>query len=486
MEYKNEKYTAESGFMSFDPVVILIDVAKRWLIILLAAIIAGVGGYIYTDAGYKPEYQSGATLVVTTRSSTSTVYSNLSSTTSLAGVFTELLNSSVLRKTIVKEIGADSFDGTITATAVPETNLVTVTVTASDPRTAYLVADAIIEHHESITYQVLGNITLEVLKSPVVPTGPRNHADSEGNMKKFALIAAVGAVAVLAWASFSKNTVRSGTEARQKLDCDYLGEIPHERKYKTLRSCLKRRKTSILVSSPITSFRFVETINKLRRRVEQHMHDDKVLMVTSLLENEGKSTVAVNLAIALAQKHERVLLIDCDLRKPACHQILERKDVEHGLHEVLTGECNLSDAIIRDKARNIYMILENKGDQNPGHLAASGKMQALLKWARTEFDYIVLDLPPMSVASDAEGVADLSDASLLVVRQNVAAAPAVNKAAAALDRGNAKLLGCVLNNVRSTFMSSGQGYGYGYGGYSRYGHYGKYGRYGYGSSKSKE
>lgn len=487
MEYKNENRSAESGFLSFDPIVIVMDVAKRWLLILLAAVVVGVGAYIFTDLGYKPVYQTSCTMVVTTRSSSSTVYSNLSSTTSLAGVFTELLNSSVLRKTIVAEAGISGFDGTITATAVPETNLVTVNVSASDPRTAYLVADAIIEHHEAVTYQVLDNISLEVLKSPVVPTGPRNFADAYGNMKKYALFAAVICTLLLAVASFSGNSVRSAAEARKKLDCDYLGEIPHENKYKTLKARLRKRKTGILVSSPLTGFRYVESINKLRRRVEQHMHGDKVLMVTSLLENEGKSTVAVNLALALAQKHDRVLLIDCDMRKPACHQILERKNVGHGLHAVLTGEANLSDVIVRDKNRNLYVIFEKNGDQSSGELITSPKMQALIKWAKTEFDYVILDLPPMAAATDAEGMTHLSDASLLVVRQNTAGAPAINKAINSLGRGKARLLGCVLNNVYSTSISSGQGYGYGYGGYSRYGHYGHYGRYGhYGAAKSKE
>lgn len=105
-------------------------------------------------------------------------------------------------------------------------------------------------------------------------------------------------------------------------------------------------------------------------------------------------------------------------------------------------------------------------------------MNALLDWARECFDFIVLDLPPMSAASDAEGMADLADASLLVVRQNAAAAPALNNAVASLDGHKAKMLGCVLNNVYATQLSTGQSYG----GYSKYSHYGHYGNYGSGGS----
>jgi Mrp family chromosome partitioning ATPase len=103
-------------------------------------------------------------------------------------------------------------------------------------------------------------------------------------------------------------------------------------------------------------------------------------------------------------------------------------------------------------------------------------MRALLDWARKEFDFVILDLPPMSVVSDAETVAAVADASLLVVRQNVAMTTGINRAVADLEGGKAKLLGCVLNDVYSTFLSTGQGYrygSYGYGGYGRYGSYGE-------------
>ena len=151
MDNTNELNTAQSGLLSFDPIVLIQDVAKRWLLIILVAAIVGVGTYIKIDSDYKPVYQSTTTFVVTTHSSSSTVYSNLSSTTTLASMFTDLLNSSILRKTILAEIGATSFDGNIDARVVAETNLLTVNVTASDPRTAFMVSQAIIDHHESLT-----------------------------------------------------------------------------------------------------------------------------------------------------------------------------------------------------------------------------------------------------------------------------------------------------------------------------------------------
>ena len=339
---------------------------KQWLLIVLAALMVGVGSYIITDSGYEPVYQTKTTFVVTNRSSSSTVYSNLSSTSNLAGVFTELLNSSILRKNIVQEMGVSSFQGEIKTDVIPNTNLITMTVTDSNPRLAFLATRAIIEHHEALTYQVLDDIQLEVLQSPTVPSAPINPSGAMSQMKKMMLLTAVATAALLAAMSYLRDAVRSATEVREKLDCDFLGEIPHENKYKTLASRLRNRKSSILITNPITGFRFVESIQKLRRRVEQHMGDGKVLMVTSLLENEGKSTVVANLALAMARKQKKVLLIDCDLRKPACHMVLEQKQFSFGINNVLHNTAELSDCFLRYQETDMYMLLAKKGERNTG------------------------------------------------------------------------------------------------------------------------
>lgn len=480
METTNALHTENASLLHFDLIVLLRDVVKQWLVIVLVSLTVGVGSYISTDLQYVPVYQTKTTFVVTNRSSSNTVYANLSSTSSLAEVFTELLNSSILRKTIVQEMGVSSFHGTINTAVVPNTNLITMSVTDSDPRMAFLATRAIIEHHEELTYQVVNDIQLEVLQNPVVPSSPINHSGASSQMMRMMLLAAAATAVLLAGVSYLRDVVRSATEVREKLECDFLGEIPHEKKYKTLSARMRAHKSSILISNPVTGFRFVESIRKLRRRVEQHMGSSKVLMVTSLLENEGKSTVAVNLALAMEQKQKRVLLIDCDLRKPACHMVLQQKQFSYGINNVLHDTAELSDCFLRYQDTDMYMLLAKKGERNTGDLIISQRMETLLNWARQNFDFIVMDLPPMSVAADAEGMADLADACLMVVRQNMAFASELNNAIGNLDGHRAKMLGCVLNNVYSTQLSSGQSYGYG--SYSKYRHYGHYGSSGSGGS----
>ena len=254
MENTSKSNMQSARLLPFDPIVLVQDVLKRWLVVVLAALAVGIGTYIYTDATYAPVYRTTTTFVVTTRGSSTSVYSNLSSTSNLAGLFTELLNSSIMRKTILQETDISSFDGTIDTAVVPNTNLITMTVTDADPRMAFLAAQAIIEHHESLTYQVIDDIGLEVLQYPAVPTSPTNQNFAFHQMKKAAVIAALAATALLAILSYLRDAVRSGTEAREKLDCSYLGEISHERKYKTVFALLRRKKTSILITNPRDQF----------------------------------------------------------------------------------------------------------------------------------------------------------------------------------------------------------------------------------------
>ena len=478
MQENKENQAEQVELISFHPSVILRDVLKRWYLIVVAALLAGMIAYTASDLLYVPAYGTTTTFVVSVQGSSTTVYQNLSATSNLATVFSEVLNSSLLRSAILEELGMTSFDGTISASAVEETNLLTMKVTASDPRTAFLVTQAVIENHQIVSYQVLGDTILEVLQAPKVPVSPVNQKASLSYMKKASVLAAAAVFLLLAFLSYKRDVIRSKQEAEKKLDCRILGEIGHERKYKTLWAAMKRRKTSILITNPTSSFLFVETIRKLRRRVEKQMPADGcVLMVTSVIENEGKSTVAVNLALAFAQKGKRVLLLDCDLRKPACHKILDYPWEGAGTIDVANGSASLENTVVQMKNTNLFLLLQRRSTRNSTDISGSDGMASLIQKAKERFDFVVIDTPPMSVAPDVECIMELADASLLVVQQNMVQADVINHAITALQGAKSKLLGCVVNNVYGVTLSHGGGYGYGYG-YGRYGKYGKYGGYG--------
>lgn len=469
-------------------IAVVRDVLRRWYLVAAVMIAAAMLAMVFVHATYTPRYQTTTTFVATAGGANTTTYQNLSAANNLAAVFTEMLNSSLLQREVMAQTGMSSFDGTISASVIEETNLLTMTVSGTDPRAVFLVSRALIEHHDVVSYQVLGNTVLEVLQQPSVPMFPSNPLNASSAVLRAALIAAAAVCLLLAWASYRSDRIRSREEAEQKLSCRVLGELRHESKYKTVKERLKKPKKSILITNPVTGFLYNEAVSKLAGRVERRLQKkEKVLLVTSLLENEGKSTVAVNLALALAKKGRKVLLLDCDLRKPACSLILGGDPSAPGVEEILSGQATLSECIRKVDGSKLKVVAGRKSLTTATDLMDSEAMAALLAEAAEKFSVIVVDTPPMSMAPDAECLATYADAALMVVRQNMADAEDLNRAMNVLESAPVHLLGCVFNDVHGaeTFtpalsrgLSDRYGYGkYGYG-YGKYG-YG-YGKYGYG------
>ncbi len=460
-------------------ITVLQDVAKRWYLMVRAALIAAMLAFMVVDFNYKPIYRTSATFVVSSSSTTSTTYTNLSTASNTAAVFTEVLNSSILRQKVLQEMGMGYFDGSISASVAENTNLLVITVTGSDPRAVFLMCKGVIQHHNIVSKKALGDTVIELLDAPDAPVSPINHPGTFNKAVKAGILAAVAVAGVLAALAYLSDRIRSRKEADAKLSCHVLGELYHERKNKTLKTWMGNRKKSILITDPITSFIYTESVHKLAGRVDRHRHKgEHIIMVTSVLENEGKSTVAANIALSIAKKGKKVLLIDCDLRKPSCNLIFNLPKPSVGLGDVLKGKATLEETVKHIKNGDIYLLSTRKSSKTAAELLSSQAMADLLDEAEELYDIVIVDVPPMAAASDAENMCEFVDASLLVVRQNMATADQINDAAAILSKSS-HLLGCVFNNVYGA-GNFAPVYRYGYGSYSKYGKYGRYGKYGYG------
>ena len=460
-------------------ITIIQDVVKRWYLIVAAALMAAMLAFVFVDFTYTPTYRTTATFVVSSGSATSTTFTNISSANNAANVFTEVLNSSILRKKVLEEMDMSHFDGSISASVASDTNLLVMTVTGTDPRRVFLMAKGVIQHHGVVSQKALQGVVIELLDAPDAPVRPINTPNMMSTAIKVGILAGCAVAGILMVLAYLSDKIRSRAEADAKLTCHVLGEIYHEKKAKTLRARLANKKKSILITNPLTSFIYTESMHKLAGRVDKHRHKgEHIIMVTSVLENEGKSTVASNLAISMASKGKKVLLIDCDLRKPSCNLIFDIQKVNTSIVEVLKGKASLDEAVQYIPNADIYLLPGRKSVKTATAMISSEAMANLLDMAGEKFDLVIVDVPPMAVAADAENISEYVDASLLVVRQNAATADRVNDAAAVLGK-TSHLLGCVLNNVFGA-GNFAPVYGSYYGKYGRYGKYGKYGRYGYG------
>lgn len=481
--------------MNIDLYSIIKDIWKYALVILLLSASMSLLVYVQVGRGYHKQYESSSTFIVSGKGSNNNVYNNLTTTSEMAGKFSEILNSSILQKKVAKEMDMDYFPGTASAEVISETNLLVLKVRADSPEMSFKLNKAIMNNYSVVTDQLMGNVVLDVLQNPAVPSGPVNKFQPFALMKKtfmYAVLALCGLIAVI---SFLKDTVRNPKEVSKKLDGKLLETLYHEDKYKTWKARIHRKKNSVLLTNPGTSFRYVENIKKLARKVSSQMkeHQAKTLLVASVAENEGKSTVAANLALALAEESAKVLLIDADLRKPSQYKIfgIDKEEIKQ-FGEFLNGNEDAKDLVMEVPNSELLLIADSMVYPNSTEMIAAPLFCKVLEFFKERLDYIVIDTPPMSQVADAEELVDLVDASLLVVRQHTALVKDINDAIDVLRSGHGVMLGCVYNDVFQGVTETaknygykygyGYGYGYGSGGYG-YGYGGKY-HYGYGYGKS--
>ncbi len=206
----------------------------------------------------------------------------------------------------------------------------------------------------------------------------------------------------------------------------------------------------------------------------------KTILVTSPDAGDGKTTVASNLAIAMAQAGQKTLLLDCDFRKPMQHRIFD-VDNEKGLSSMLAGPYEENGAIIQGLVAGLDLLPRGPEVPNPAEMLNSKTFTEMLNNLSKQYDRIIIDSPPVGLVTDAQILAAVCDSTLLVLRAEKSTRKHSQQARDSLLSVGGHLLGAVVNNVS---RKHGR---YGYYGYGYYGHYGRYGHYGYyGESEKKE
>ena len=458
----------DSGLVpQIDLISMLKDIAKEWWAILLLSLAVALFADIWVNTTYQPEYKTSTTFVVTAKGMNTNVYQNLNSTQQLAQQFTEILDSNVLKKKVAQDLNMSSLNIDSSVDLVPETNLITLSVKAGTAVESYRILQSIMKNYNTVSDYAIKNVIIETIQSPAVSMAPVNPL----NEKKTMVIAFIAAAAVLmvlvAGISYLRDTIKNPKDVTSKLDTRLLGSIYHEKKSKSLKLRKKKEFVSMLISNPLRSFQYAESNKMMSSRVRSYMDKEnaKTLLVTSVMENEGKSTVAANLALGLAQEGSRVMLIDCDFRKPAQYKIfdMEGKDADD-LGKVLTGKAGTENLICNWNDTNLYMILNRTSSNSIEALLKSTTLRQIVGFCRQNMDYVIIDTSPLALVSDTEELAQMADASVLVVRQDTVLTKDINDAIDILNNTRGKVLGCVLNDASSSQITGSTAH-YGYGGY---------------------
>ena len=435
-----------------------------WWVILLLTAVFGAAFYYRTSTTYTPTYTAEATVSVELVNGGA--YANRNTAEQLGNIFPYILTSGALSDVIASDLGVGSVPGNILVTSIKGTNLLTISVTGSNPDNVYAVLQSVLKNYPEVAQFVVGQTSLAVIDDSGIPGDTGKTSVLRGSLKKGAALGfGIGAILLMLY-TIGTRTIRDEEELRALLNVPCLGTLPSYKKKK------RTRKTSneinILNDTNGSNGAYVEALRLIRTRLERQLNDRKVLMVTSSIPGEGKSTVAANLAISMARKGKRVVLIDCDLRNPSQGKVFDLKGKYPGLVAVLQGSARLQDALypVKDHGDEIGLTLVPGADKESRlvEILGSEEMGRLLELLKGRFDVIILDTPPTAMLVDATIMAPYVDGVVYVVMSDFAKRSFIFRGMEELTSNGVEVLGCVLNGGNTS--SKGYGYyGYKYGGY---------------------
>lgn len=241
-------------------------------------------------------------------------------------------------------------------------------------------------------------------------------------------------------------SIRTIEDVEKYLSWPVLGIIP---RFDQTSQAKTSRSDSQPVMSKLPKSVSAESYRTLRTNIQLTNldHPPKSLVITSTAPLEGKSTTALNLAVALAQKESKVLLIDADLRKSVVHKLL-RLDNSTGLADAILNYSRLEAAVKRpNNIDNLWVLTSGSTPSNPSELLGSSRMKALMEQVRKEYDYVIYDTPPLISVSDSAILASQADGVLLVISPGKVKREIVRRTKELLERIGTPILGCVFNGV---------------------------------------
>jgi capsular exopolysaccharide synthesis family protein len=438
--------------------------AGWWLAVI--GLVVGAGAALLASLLQTPLYTSSTQLFVSTRDSASSseVFQGSQFSQQRVTSYAQLITGDELADRVIDRLNLDMATSTlrdkIVATTATNTVLIDVTVTDPSPERAQRIADAVGDEFASFATELETTdpggpspVKVTVTQRPQVPSV----ASSPRTTRNAALGALaglfVGAGLAIARARLDR-TVKEADDATELAGAPVIGLVLRDQ------SLEKRH-----VIERGTPTRVAEDYRQLRTNLQFLNVDNppKVIMVSSAMPAEGKTTAAINLALALAEAGRQVTLLDADLRRPRVTNYLGVVGGV-GLTNVLAGTADVADVLQPYGDTGVQVIGAGPTPPNPSELLASKHMSALIHELRGKSEYVLIDAPPLLPVADSTGLAVMVDGVLLSVRYGKSRKDQLQQAAATLERVGARTLGLILNMVPpKAGVTAAYGYGYTYG-----------------------
>jgi capsular exopolysaccharide synthesis family protein len=439
----------------------------RWISIV-AAVILGFGGAVAMTMQMTPQYEASTRLFVSTTATpdgVSDVWQGAQYSQQRVQSYTELLTGEALAQRTVDRlrlnISAKALTERIEASSAPESVVLDVSVRDSTPTGARDIANALTDEFVSMATELETakngsepDARVVVQQRAALPTDPvsPNPALNLGVGLALGLLCGLG-LAILR--DRLDTTVKSREIVEEITGTGLLGNIPFD----------KKRKKEAAISFKEDRSRIAEAVRAFRTNLQFLDVDEtpRVYVLTSCLEAEGKTTTALNLALALAEAEHSVVIVDGDMRNPTLHRYLGLMQ-SVGLSTVLGGQETLDVALQGTRFSGLTGLTAGDNPSNPSELLGSRAGQKLLNDLRTRFDYVVVDSPALLEVTDAAILAAEADGVVVVVRFGETTREQLAHAVGNLKNVGARILGAVLTMTPARGITS---YSYNYYGVHR-------------------
>lgn len=443
---------------------VLRAVRSSWWLLAVGLLVGG-GVALLVSRLSTPIYTSETQLFVSSSgaATTSEIVQGSQFSQQRVASYAQLLGGEELAARVVSrlnlDIGPRQLATEVTATAVPETVLISVAVADPSPERSQRIAEAIgseftkmvneLEMPNSVAPSPVKVTVVEKPKLPDAPSSPRTGR----NTALGCLAGLVIGLGLSIGRARADRSIRLPSDAAELAGAPVIGTVIRD-------EALGSRH----VFDRFTPTRAAEDYRQLRTSL-QFLNVDappKVIMVASPMPSEGKTTTAINLALALAEAGRQVMLVDADLRRPRITNYLNMVGGV-GLTNVLAGTASTADVLQPYGETGVLVVGAGPTPPNPSELLASKHMSTLIEELRSKSEYVLIDAPPLLPVADSSGLAAMVDGVLLSVRYASTRKDQLQQAATILERVGARTLGLILNIVPpKAGITVAYGYGYSY------------------------
>ncbi len=432
---------------------------KGWIILLLIVVFAA-GARFFSDNFINKVYKAEATLFIGKEQGlqTNITLSELEASNQLIVDYKEIANSRFVIEPVMEELGIDmelkAFRNALSLEILDNSRLFSLGFSSEDPELAAQVTDAMALQLTDAVAEIVSVENIRIIDMALVPTEP-----VFPNVNIITLLAAViGLVGGLLFVYFNdlfNDTFSTQESVESEVQMDVVAVIP---KYKEKRKAYN--KGLITLNEPNSYLS--ESFKMLRTNINYMNKDagNKVIMLTSSIAAEGKTTTSCNLAIAMAQEHKKVLLIDGDLRKPNLFRTF-KINMMPGLTDIIYGKYALDEAVQRViDVPGLDVLAAGRLTSMTTELLGSVSFKKILDEAREKYDIIIIDAPPVLNVSDTIIISRLVDKVLFVVAMEKTNRALVREAKKNLDKVSVKTVGMILTNMtinpRSYYYGTGE------------------------------